>query len=1015
VVTNHTYKMKKNLYLLILLLFSSEIFAQYPTLLKDINTVGGISPAGYITYNNIGYFIHDDDVHGSELWRTDGTAAGTYMVKDVCPGYIGGVDVYSAGIVIFNSLLYFTAYTPTNGHELWKSDGTEAGTVLIKDIAPNYGVSGSPERLTNCGNFLIFSADDGTNGREIWKSDGTTAGTAMVSNLSPGAASSAFEEIASGFVLFSFVTNIYFTVKTSGTTFYKIYSMNYSAFGGGLSTPTLVSNTNYANSLCWFNQSLFFKVDDITTPKYEFKKYDGTTVTTIKTLGTPVASYNNCVVFNSKMYFVATDNLKGYELWQSDGTAAGTIVLKDINPGVNASTPNSFFVGSSNLYFTAIDGTNGYEPWKTDGTVAGTTLIADINSGINGSFPLFIANDNNVVYFHTSINEIDLTLNKYDATTNVYTQIMAFIPPTDNLYSGGTVFNHTLISSGYDAVNGKEVWKSDGTAAGTTLIKNISQGNSSPLGYMSVGASTFFTAKDNEVGIFQPFVSNGTTGGTVKLADISVDLSGSSFKPDFTASNGYVFFGANNKTNNDGIELWRTNGTPEGTLMVKNINPTPGSIFTSNSSTPRHFCNAIGTLFFSADDGSNGVELWKSDGTTVGTVLVKDIYTGINGMFPASSSPDNLIYYNTFLYFTAIDINGISLWRSDGTAAGTILIKTLNAYSSSSVYLNDFIIFKNKLFFVLDNGMNGAELWSSDGTAAGTNLFKDIRVGITGSTPKYLTANATTLYFSAETDTEGRELWKSDGTAAGTVIVNDLNISIFGPISSNPQNLTFVGNQLFFSCITSNPSLFSSFDYGRELWRTDGTVANTLMVKDINPADGGSGISDTYTEKFAAIGPYIYFPANNNFYGVELWKSDGYAAGTSLVNDLFEGTVPGTNANDGLYPYSRIHANPTSGQVFFNGTNGQNGRELWSFKFCPFTLNINTTVQTQNQKQQAGSVLTSSSNIANTNYIHYDLTVQYQAGNAIDLQPGFFVKAGNIPISVPNPKTFFRADIGGCN
>jgi ELWxxDGT repeat protein len=1004
--------MKKIFHFCVFLLFSSQTFAQYPTLLKDINTVGGDSPIGYITFNNIVYFSHNDDVHGNELWRTDGTATGTYMVKDICPGNIGGMDAYSAGIVIFNSLLYFTAYTTINGRELWKTDGTEAGTVLVKDISPNYSVSSTPENITVCGNYLIFTADDGTNGKELWKSDGTTTGTAMISNLSSGASSSSFEEIVSGFALSSFSTNIYFTVRTSGSTSFKIYSMYYSVFlGGGLSTPILVSNTSYANTLCWFNQTLYFKLEDPTIPKYEFKKYDGTTLTTIKTLGIPIANDNKCVVFNGKMYFEATDNLKGSELWQSDGTSAGTILLKDINAGINSTSPKDFFVGNTNLYFIADDGTHGYEPWKTDGTASGTTLIADINPGLNSSLSYFVASDNNLVYFQSSLNFINAVLNKYDATNNVYSQIMVFNSLNESIYFGGTLLNHTLIFNGYDAVNGSEIWKSDGTAAGTFLIKNISQGNSSPLGYLAVGLNTFFVAKDNDDYYFKPFVSNGTTGGTIKLANVDVDLSGSSFKPDFTQANGKVFFGAANAT--DGYELWKTDGTQIGTLMVKNINPTTGSIFTTNSSTPRHFCNANGNLFFSADDGTNGVELWKSDGTTVGTVLVKNIYTGSIGMFPASSSPDNLIYYNTFLYFTAIDGNGLSLWRTDGTTVGTILIKTLNSNGNS--YANDFIIFKNKLFFVVDNGVNGAELWSSDGTASGTALFKDIRIGVNASTPKYLTANATVLYFSAETDAEGRELWKSDGTVAGTVIVQDFNISIFGPISSNPQNLTFVGNQFYFSCITSNPSIFTPFNYGRELWRIDAIGGNINMVKDINTADGGSGISDSYTDKFTSMQTTIFFPANNGAFGIELWKSNGTATGTGILNDLFDGGFSGTNFNDGLYSYARMYVNPTLGQVFFEGTNGQNGRELWSFKSCPSDLNINTTVQSQNQRQQAISTISSSSNILNTSSILYDLIIQYQAGGSIDLLPGFFVKSQIVPISVPNTKIYFRADIGGCN
>src|SRR5262245_62031164 len=107
------------------------------------------------------------------------------------------------------------------------------------------------------------------------------------------------------------------------------------------------------------------------------------------------------------------------------------------------------------------------------------------------------------------------------------------------------------------------------------------------------------------------------------------------------------------------------------TSLVKVINP--AGIFTGP------MVNVNGTLFFAADDGVNGQELWKSDGTAAGTIMVKDIRPGANGSFP-----ENLTAVGNTLFFAADDgVNGTELWKSDGTAAGTILVKDINPGSDT--------------------------------------------------------------------------------------------------------------------------------------------------------------------------------------------------------------------------------------------------------------------------------------------------------------------------------------------
>ncbi|WP_301337667.1 ELWxxDGT repeat protein, partial [Microcystis aeruginosa] len=241
------------------------------------------------------YFIADDDVNGYELWKSDGTVAGTVAVADIrSPGNLTAVG----------NTLFFTARDGLNGTELWKSDGTAAGTVLVKDIRPGSS-SSYPRNLTAVGSTLFFTADDGVNGRELWKSDGTAAGTVLVRDIRPGS--------------------------------YGSYS--YSSSPGNL---TVVGNT---------------------------------------------------------LFFTANDNVNGTELWKSDGTEAGTVLVKDIFPGSSYSPPRNLTAVGSTLYFTANDDVNGTELWKSDGTAAGTVLVADIIPGASGYGPSSLKVVGNTLFF----------------------------------------------------------------------------------------------------------------------------------------------------------------------------------------------------------------------------------------------------------------------------------------------------------------------------------------------------------------------------------------------------------------------------------------------------------------------------------------------------------------------------------------------------------------------------------------------------------------------------------------
>ena len=225
-----------------------------------------------------------------------------------------------------------------------------------------------------------------------------------------------------------------------------------------------------------------------------------------------------------------------------------------------------------------------------------------------------------------------------------------------------------------------------------------------------------------------------------------------SFPDKLTNVNGTLFFIANDGTT--GNELWKSDGTAAGTVLVKDIHPG------LEGSRSVFLTDVNGTLFFRADDGSHGDELWKSDGTEAGTVLVKDIWPGAFGPNPASSAPGNLTDVNGTLFFMANDgANGYELWKSDGTAAGTVLIKDIHPGASGSLPSNLTNV-NGTLSFIAVDGVNGYELWKSDGTAAGTVLVKDINPGASGSFPDKLTNVNGTLFFSAADGTTGNELWE---------------------------------------------------------------------------------------------------------------------------------------------------------------------------------------------------------------------------------------------------------------
>lgn len=387
------------------------------------------------------------------------------------------------------------------------------------------------------------------------------------------------------------------------------------------------------------------------------------------------------------------------------------------------------------------------------------------------------------------------------------------------------VLNGVAYFRANDGATGFELWRSNGTSAGTERVMDINPGAlfSFPTNIRAANGKLFFSATDRADGSGAAvWASDGTAAGTQKLADLYPGLPATPFGvlPDeFTALNGStVLF---TSPSPQGTELFRTDGTPEGTRIVKDIHPGPTDSF------PGGITVLNGVAYFTADDSfitdDDGFaifdrELFRSDGTEAGTFRVKDINPGT----PGSRGTGHTLLNNQILFTAETSDHGTELWSTDGSTGGTQQLADLNPGPDGSGP-EGMTRIGNKIFFAAYEPTTGVELYITDGTAAGTNLVKDINAG-GQSVPVGFTEFDGKAVFQADDGVHGSEVWISDGTDAGTHILIDLNT---GETESGPQDFAVVGDKLFFVSIIPNDE---NFTVQTQLWMTDGTEAGTELV-----------------------------------------------------------------------------------------------------------------------------------------------------------------------------------------
>lgn len=433
-----------------------------------------------------------------------------------------------------------------------------------------------------------------------------------------------------------------------------------------------------------------------------------------------------------------------------------------------------------------------------------------------------------------------------------------------------------------------------GASGPATLVKSIGQ---EIRWSVDVAGGIVFGTSDNGSGIGQLWKSDGTPDGTAQI----LPKINSATAP--LVFGGMVFFQGCDSTH--GCELWKTDGTAAGTVMVKDLYPSGDPANPLEDPVIGNMTVVGETLFFSTLIDNNW-SLWKSDGTVAGTVQLKTLRFGSFDICPFALSNFTTLGNLLFLQVCQepvlpnVDITG-EVWKSDGTTAGTVRVPNLTITDRSSLtipmvpigstlYLaantdlwridsasattvkdfarvHDIYTMQGTLFAVAE-AASSLGLWKSDGTSNGTTQIKIIDTGIANPYGKFLTAMGNTLFFSATDNAHGLELWQSDGTAAGTTLIRDINL---GTADSAPEGWN-VNGTLFF--------VADDGTHGRELWKSDGTTPGTTLVRDINPGAANADVSFVWNANGTLL-----FSANNGT-STQLWKADALSAGATLVQDV---------------------------------------------------------------------------------------------------------------------------------
>ena len=637
-------------------------------------------------------FAATDPLHGRELWSYHCPDGPVQLVKDIVPGPEGSdpKDFLNAS----GGVAFFSARTPEHGRELWQIDfeDLKLRARLAKDIQPG-PASSEPLPLGTISHLLVLYAGSVQHGQELWLAGNNFGEVTLLKDILPGPAGSrpmGSSSAPAGLRLLLYAID----GSDQGITLWSTDgtppgSLRLADVDDYSYGPTGVAEGYFLGQNHPTHGTELWYAPDATSPPDVIKDINP---------GIDPSNPEQITAWNGKALFRAFTPAEGKELYLSDGTAQGTQLLKDINPGPASSEPGRFTPVSGEVYFIADDGTHGQELWRTAGTPETTALVFDVRPGPEGS-------------------------GIFSITSHEY----------------GIAF------SADDGQHGEELWGSflDGS---TRLLADIytGPGHSGPHEMQAGRTHLIFGATHPEYGR-ELWRLDPATGEVTLAGDINtVPAPNPSSSPrEITPFKNIAFMAAYDTI--FGEELWCIRA-PGDAGFVRDIYPG-----TASSGIAEITAGDDG-VWFRAEDGEHGSELWFSDGTEGGTHMVLDIAGG------GSATPAGLFYSAGCLYFSATSPGtGNEPYRLCADGPPAILADIAPGKASSDPA--DFTEVGGIVYFVADDQQHGRELWHVL-ISGEVRLVLDITASPKlGSMPEHLRKTGLGLLYSSDSHHRGREPW----------------------------------------------------------------------------------------------------------------------------------------------------------------------------------------------------------------------------------------------------------------